>query len=295
MTQIEREELVERYLAGEMSQIEESDFFLHVAVDNELQRTLRAFRIMDHAIRSDREVVVAERSPYRENIMALLAATPIAGGVGAGMAGSASSAAGTASTGASSVAGSASAAVSSAGVASTAVVGSSAGASAGATGFLGALSVWKIVTMALVGGMLAAGTAMVVSSGSDHEKGNLPAATAPAETQMSPITGSRPIDSLTVDGITGTVDSVPAAKPNVSDGEKSSRELRAPAAPSDVELPRGSRAAKAPALRPKNDGSEQTAGAKDEKYPRKKNPVIVLPNQTNPSAVPVEVGQPKKK
>ena len=47
MTQIEREELVERYLAGEMSQTQESDFFLHVAVDDELQRTLKAFRIMD--------------------------------------------------------------------------------------------------------------------------------------------------------------------------------------------------------------------------------------------------------
>ncbi len=83
MTQIEREEIVERYLAGELSQADEADFFLHVAVDDELQRTLKAFQVMDRTIQADRDVEVPERSRYREHIMAMLAVTPamISGGM----------------------------------------------------------------------------------------------------------------------------------------------------------------------------------------------------------------------
>ncbi len=83
MTQIEREGLVERYLSGEMTVAEESDFFLHVAVDDELQRTLKAFRIMDQAIQNDAATAVAQRSHYREQVFGLLVAShPVAGGEG---------------------------------------------------------------------------------------------------------------------------------------------------------------------------------------------------------------------
>lgn len=97
MTQFEREDLVERYLAGEMAPDQEAEFFLHVAVDDELQRTLKAFRIMDKAISRDRESGAGERSRYREHIMAMLAASPAV--VGEGAAGASSTTGGTAAAG----------------------------------------------------------------------------------------------------------------------------------------------------------------------------------------------------
>ncbi len=131
MTQIEREDLVERYLAGEMTATQESEFFLHVAVDDELQRTLKAFRIMDKAILNDRESAVAERSHYREQVFGMLAATQVAGGAAA-----------------------------TTGTSSAAAGGGGAGASG--AGLAGTLGVWKSVLISLVAGGLAVGTAAVV-------------------------------------------------------------------------------------------------------------------------------------
>lgn len=126
MTQIEREDLVERYLAGEMNPAQEAEFFLHVAVDDELQRTLKAFRIMDRTIGNEREAAISEQSRYREHIMAMLAVTP--------------------------------AVVSGGGVAGTAASSGSAGAAGTAAG----LGAWKTVLIAIVAGSVAAGTAVVV-------------------------------------------------------------------------------------------------------------------------------------
>lgn len=126
MTQIEREDLVERYLAGEMNPAQEAEFFLHVAVDDELQRTLKAFRIMDRAISNEREAVIGERSRYREHIMAMLAVTP--------------------------------AVITDGGVAGTAA----SSGSAGTAGTVAGLGAWKTALIAIVAGGVAAGTAVVV-------------------------------------------------------------------------------------------------------------------------------------
>ncbi|HVZ41124.1 MAG TPA: hypothetical protein VHI13_17730 [Candidatus Kapabacteria bacterium] len=141
MNQIEREELVERYLAGEMSQAQEADFFLNVAVDGDLQRTLKAFQVMDRFIQGDREHTAAETGRYRQRIMGILAATPGA-------------AIGT-------VAGTAAGSSSGAGAAGAAGTGAASGAStvgaAAAGGFL------KTVVAVVVGGSLVGGTALVIN------------------------------------------------------------------------------------------------------------------------------------
>lgn len=175
MTQIEREELVERYLSGEMNPSEEADFFLHAAVDDELQRTLKAFRIMEHAIQHDREMVVAERSRYREHIMGLLAVTtPIAG----------------------------------AGVGSTAASGSISGGAAagsgasvaGSGGFLGAgLGLWKTIVLSVVAGSAMVGTTLFVLSdkNGDAVPATSPAAVSGPSEQRRGIDLTPPIDSAT--------------------------------------------------------------------------------------------------
>ena len=84
MTQYEREELVERYLSGEMTSAQEGEFFLVAAVDEELQRTLKAYRIMDRAMMNDRDVAVTENSQYRNRVMGMLAASHVAGVGGPG-------------------------------------------------------------------------------------------------------------------------------------------------------------------------------------------------------------------
>ncbi len=82
MNQNERDALVDRYLAGRMNSREESDFFLKVAVDPELQRTLKSYQIFDRVVDRDREMVPSQ-GRYRGHVMALLAATKVATGGGA--------------------------------------------------------------------------------------------------------------------------------------------------------------------------------------------------------------------
>lgn len=83
MTHLEREYLVERYMAGDMSAAEEGNFFIHVAVDDELQQMLKAHRLMYGAIRSDSDTAVPETAPYRSHILGMLAASHTAVGDGA--------------------------------------------------------------------------------------------------------------------------------------------------------------------------------------------------------------------
>ncbi len=78
MTQHERDTLVESYLGGEMTPDQESNFFLQVALDSELQRTLKAYRIMNQALDRERSESIASRSNYRESVMSLLAVTKAA-------------------------------------------------------------------------------------------------------------------------------------------------------------------------------------------------------------------------
>ncbi len=77
MNNIDREQLVERYLNGELTGSQEQDFFIKVAVDNEMRRTLRAMMIVDSAFRLDREVVSTDRPAVRARVMASLAASSL--------------------------------------------------------------------------------------------------------------------------------------------------------------------------------------------------------------------------
>lgn len=92
MTQNDHEILVEKYLAGDMSIAEESDFFINVALDNNLRQTLRAQHTLRRALASDMHTAVPQQAAYRTNIMALLATTQVIGGagIGAGVSGAAS-------------------------------------------------------------------------------------------------------------------------------------------------------------------------------------------------------------
>jgi hypothetical protein len=79
------EELIERYLSGAMSGVEEEDFFARVAVDSNLRNELKAYRIMEDALRKHREGFSTEHSATRRRVVAALGApvsnvrTPSAG------------------------------------------------------------------------------------------------------------------------------------------------------------------------------------------------------------------------
>ena len=104
MTQNERELLVEKYLAGDMNAAEESDFFINVALDNNLQQSLRAQRTLHRALASDMRNAVPQQASYRTNIMALLASTQVIGGADAGVGVSGAGASGVSGAGAAGVA-----------------------------------------------------------------------------------------------------------------------------------------------------------------------------------------------
>lgn len=181
MTQIEREEIVERYLAGELSQADEANFFLHVAVDDELQRTLKAFQIMDRTIHADREVQVPERSRYREHIMAMLAVTPamISGGMVAAGSNVVSS--------------------------GTAAVSAGTGSTLAAAGGFG---IAKMVVGALLGGSLLVGGGVMVKKwvGAD----DVPARSAPAVVTAPQAAPPAPAVEAPADAVPADVDAVRA-------------------------------------------------------------------------------------
>jgi hypothetical protein len=74
MTLAQREIIVERYLAGEMSASEEQEFFMKVATDGDLFRTLRAHRMVERALDRDRDAIPAGYMAIQEKAMELLAA-----------------------------------------------------------------------------------------------------------------------------------------------------------------------------------------------------------------------------
>lgn len=79
MTRVEREQMISRYLGGELSTAEEQDFFIRVAVDKELRQDLRAQRTIDSALRKDRDAESTGHTAVRMRVAAMLAATPGAG------------------------------------------------------------------------------------------------------------------------------------------------------------------------------------------------------------------------
>ncbi len=150
MTQFERESLVERYVSGAMSAAEEGDFFIHVAVDEELQRLLKAYRLMSDAIRADGETAVPRQARYRAHVFGMLAASPVAAGSIAGGV--------TQGTGASGTAG---------GFASAASAGAAGGAAGSAGAAAGGFGLAKILMAAAVGVSIAGGTVVYIASDSD--------------------------------------------------------------------------------------------------------------------------------
>lgn len=76
MTRSERERLVEQYLEGSMDFAQEENFFIQVAIDDELRRTLRSYRIVEEAIRKEREVGARGHAGSRRFIAGVLFGAP---------------------------------------------------------------------------------------------------------------------------------------------------------------------------------------------------------------------------
>src|SRR5438477_12447822 len=89
MTRAQREIVVERYLAGEMSASEEQEFFMGVATDGDLFQLLRAHRMVERALDKDRDAIPAGYLAIQERAMAMLAmqspAMPVALGTAGAM------------------------------------------------------------------------------------------------------------------------------------------------------------------------------------------------------------------
>lgn len=80
MTRTQREALIGTYLRGEMSAVEEQDFFIQVALDDELRAELRAQRTVDSAMRKERDSMTTTHSGLRQRVMSSLG-VPLSGGV----------------------------------------------------------------------------------------------------------------------------------------------------------------------------------------------------------------------
>lgn len=72
MTRREQERLVGRYLGGELAGAEEQDFFIQVAVDNDLRQTLKAYQVVDSALHKHRETIPVQHPESRERMVMML-------------------------------------------------------------------------------------------------------------------------------------------------------------------------------------------------------------------------------
>ena len=72
MTRIECERLVERYLEGSLDFAEEENFFIQVALDEELRRTLKAYRIVEETLQKQRILSGANHAATRSLVAAAL-------------------------------------------------------------------------------------------------------------------------------------------------------------------------------------------------------------------------------
>jgi hypothetical protein len=83
VTRIERENLIERYLRGEMSLEEEENFFIEVASNPELRYELKAYQVVERAIAGDRTAGDRPYTALRARMQKQLAAShPIAAQAG---------------------------------------------------------------------------------------------------------------------------------------------------------------------------------------------------------------------
>ncbi len=65
----ESEHDMQRYLSGAMSHTEEEEFFISVAVDTELRRTLRAHRVVESAIAKQRDAIPTDHGATRAHVL----------------------------------------------------------------------------------------------------------------------------------------------------------------------------------------------------------------------------------
>lgn len=72
MTRREQERLVGRYLGGELTGAEEQEFFIQVAVDNDLRQTLKAYNVVDSALHKHRETIPVQHPASRERMVTML-------------------------------------------------------------------------------------------------------------------------------------------------------------------------------------------------------------------------------
>lgn len=72
MTRTEQERLVERYLNSEMNSADEQEFFIQVAVDSNLRQTLKAYRIVESALRKHRDAAPSQHAESRSRVISTL-------------------------------------------------------------------------------------------------------------------------------------------------------------------------------------------------------------------------------
>ncbi|MCB0711410.1 MAG: hypothetical protein KDD67_03680 [Ignavibacteriae bacterium] len=101
MTRQEREQLIERYLSGQMSGTEEETFFLEVAANRELRQELRAYRLVEQALTNESSTLGSTHTALRAHVqhLALISGGEIAAASEALQTTSSSSLAGTAAKG----------------------------------------------------------------------------------------------------------------------------------------------------------------------------------------------------
>ena len=76
MNRIEREELLRRYLEGEMNLQQEHDFFIQIALDKELRHELKAQQTIEKAFRKDGSYDMTGYGSVQTNVAAMLASLP---------------------------------------------------------------------------------------------------------------------------------------------------------------------------------------------------------------------------
>jgi hypothetical protein len=77
MNRSERERLIERYLNGEMTSHNEEEFFIQVALNEEMRQELKAHRTIESSIRKEREAERPEHTALRQRIAAFVVANPM--------------------------------------------------------------------------------------------------------------------------------------------------------------------------------------------------------------------------
>lgn len=76
MIRADRDRLIERYMNGQMTQAEEEAFFINAAVNPELRQELKAHRLVETAVRKDRDGLTAGHAALRNRVAATLTSSP---------------------------------------------------------------------------------------------------------------------------------------------------------------------------------------------------------------------------